>query len=65
MEKAKIDRINFLARKSKAEGLTSEERDEQSVLRREYLDAIRRNLRSILDSIEFTDSKGSSIGGNV
>ena len=65
MEKSKIDRINFLARKSKAQGLTPEEKDEQSALRREYLDAIRRNLKGTLDSIEFVDSDGSGIGGNV
>ena len=65
MEKSKIDRINFLARKSKAEGLTPEEKDEQRALRREYLDAIRRNLKGTLDSIEFVDSDGSGNGGNV
>ena len=64
MEQAKIDRINFLARKSKAQGLTQEEKDEQAALRSEYLEAIRRNLKSTLDSIEFIDSSGSSNGGN-
>lgn len=58
MEQAKIDRINFLARKSKGEGLTPEEKEEQALLRREYLDAIRQNLRSTLDSIRMTDSSG-------
>ena len=56
MEQVKIERINFLARKSKAEGLTPEEKEEQARLRREYLDAIRQNLRSTLDSIKAADS---------
>ena len=33
MEKQKIDRINELYRKSKAEGLTDAERKEQKILR--------------------------------
>ena len=48
MEKAKIDRINFLAKKKKAEGLTDEELAEQKVLYEEYLEGYRRNLRSTL-----------------
>lgn len=57
MEEAKIKRINFLAKKSREEGLTEEERTEQQALRREYLDAVRKNLRAQLQSIEFTDKK--------
>ena len=58
MEQVKIERINFLARKSKTEGLTPEEKEEQALLRQEYLDAIRRNLRSTLDSIKVEDNSG-------
>lgn len=50
MEQAKIDRINELARKSKAEGLTDAERDEQQVLRAEYIESYRRSLTNILDN---------------
>ena len=48
MEKEKIDRINFLAKKKKAEGLTEAELAEQKVLYEEYLEGYRRNLRSTL-----------------
>lgn len=57
MEKKKIERINFLAKKSKKEGLTAEERAEQQALRQEYIDAVRINLKSQLDNIEFVDKK--------
>lgn len=50
MEQKKIDRINFLARKSKAEGLTEEEKAEQAVLRREYIELYKRNLEIQLNN---------------
>lgn len=50
MEQSKIDRINFLARKSKAEGLTEEEKAEQAVLRREYIDSYKRSLEAQLSN---------------
>ena len=50
MEKAKIDRINALAAKAKAEGLTTEELAEQKALREEYLTEYRRALRGQLDA---------------
>lgn len=58
MEQAKIDRINELARKSRRpEGLTPEEKSEQTSLRQEYLAAIRANLTAQLDStvIQYPD----------
>lgn len=55
MDKKKIERINFLAKKSRESGLTDAEKKEQAELRQEYLAAIRQNFRSTLDNIEFTD----------
>ena len=59
MEQKKIDRINELARKSKAEGLTTAEREEQQVLRKEYIEAIRGNLKRQLDNIDMVNPDGS------
>lgn len=50
MDQTKVDRINYLARKSKTEGLTDEEKAEQKVLREEYIEAYRRSLRGLLDN---------------
>ncbi len=50
-----VDRINELAHKSKKEGLTPEEKDEQKRLREEYLKAFRANFRAQLENIEFVD----------
>jgi len=57
LDKAKLDRISFLARKSKNEGLNEQEKKEQAELRQEYLAAIRANFKATLDNIEFTDKK--------
>lgn len=45
-----IDRINFLAKKAKAEGLTPAEAEEQKRLREEYIAGFRRSLQSQLDN---------------
>lgn len=50
-----VDRINILARKSKTEGLTSEEKIEQKLLRERYLKAFRENFRAQLENIEIVD----------
>ena len=50
MDQKKVDRINFLARKSKTEGLTEQEKAEQKVLREEYIEAYRQSLRGLLDT---------------
>lgn len=45
-----IERINYLARKSKVEELTSEEKEEQKKLRAEYVKSVRENLRATLNN---------------
>lgn len=59
MDKSRIDRINELYRKSKAEGLSEVEKMEQQILRKEYIDAIKRNLTSQLDNISIREKDGS------
>lgn len=48
MEQSKIERINFLAKKQKGDGLTPEEKEEQAILRREYIDSFKEILSQIL-----------------
>lgn len=55
----KIDRINMLARKARAEGLTENEKKEQALLRQEYVAAVRKNLRSQLNNIDVVNPDGS------
>ena len=59
MEQKKIDRINELAKKMKTVGLTEEEKDEQAVLRREYIDSFKRSLTGQLDNMYIVDEKGN------
>ena len=58
MEKWKIERINQLAHKAKAEGLTPEELAERQQLRREYILAVTGNLEAQLENIYLVDEQG-------
>lgn len=57
LSKEKIDRINFLARKSKVETLSPEEKNEQQELRSEYLAKFRDHFRGHLESIKFVEDE--------
>ena len=59
MDKTKIQRINELSRKSKASGLTPEEKAEQQALRQEYIKAFRNDLQSTLNSVMVVDKEGN------
>jgi uncharacterized protein YnzC (UPF0291/DUF896 family) len=59
MTDEKIQRINDLYRKSKAEGLTAEEKREQDLLRKEFVASVRANLKSQLNSIDMVNEDGS------
>lgn len=60
MTPEKIQRINELARKSKTpEGLTEEEKTEQAILRREYIDSYKASLIGQLDNTYVVRPNGS------
>ena len=59
MEQIKLDRINELARKAKAEGLTAAEAAAQKALRAEYIAAYRRSLRAQLENMVLVDEDGN------
>ena len=59
MEKAQIDRINELARKMKAEGLTDAEMQERDALRKQYIAEFRESLRGTLDRVYLQQEDGS------
>jgi len=50
MEQKKLDRINFLARKSKETHLTEEEKAEQAALRAEYIAEFRASFGGIMSN---------------
>lgn len=59
MDEKRIARINELAAKSRAEGLTEEERSEQAQLRAEYIAAYKQSLVGHLENIRIVDEKGN------
>lgn len=61
MNQEKIDRINELYRKSKNEGLTPAEKEEQAKLRQEYLQAVRNNIRGTLNNVSVLNPDGTVI----
>ena len=58
MNQEKIERINALYRKSKAEGLTEEEKKEQDLLLKEYIASVKSNLRNQLNNIDVINEQG-------
>ena len=60
MHPENLARINELAKKSRTEGLTAEEKQEQEVLRNEYRRAVVGNLRGQLDNTVIVEPDGSS-----
>ena len=59
MTDEKIARINALAKKSRAEGLTEAEQAEQAALRREYIESVKQNLAAQLNSTIVVEPDGT------
>ena len=61
MDKTKIARINALAKKAKAIGLTERETAERDALRKEYLADMRAAFKQQLDSTYVQTADGAKI----
>ena len=61
MQDEKIRRINELAKKSREEGLTPEELQEQQTLRAEYVASFRASLKAQLDNTVIVDADGNRV----
>ncbi len=59
MTEKDIARINELYHKSKTEGLTDAEKAEQTRLRKEFIAAVKGNIKSQLDNIDIVDENGN------
>ncbi len=58
MEKL-LKRINELAKKSREEGLSGEEKTEQQALRQEYLKLFRQGMENTLNTVYIMDENGN------
>lgn len=56
-----IKRINELARKQKAEGLSKEEKEEQTELRNLYIQSVRNSLKNSLSTVKIIDPNGNDV----
>ncbi|MBU9714395.1 DUF896 domain-containing protein [Evansella tamaricis] len=59
--KEKLQRINELAKKSKSEGLSLKEQQEQKNLRTEYIKNVRKSFSNQLKSVKIVDEEGNDV----
>ena len=59
MKKEDIDRINELARKAKAEGLTEAEIKERDILRKQFIADMRANVAATLNNVDIVNEDGT------
>lgn len=62
LSKEKLARINELAKKSKTtEGLTTVEKEEQAILREEYIERFRGGMRNHIEGMKVVDTEGNDV----
>ncbi|MGR3763979.1 DUF896 domain-containing protein [Rossellomorea sp. NS-SX7] len=61
LSKNKMNRINELAKKAKASGLTESEAKEQTKLRKEYLETFRQSMKGTIENTRIFDSEGNEV----
>lgn len=61
ISKQKLSRINALAKKSKTEGLSQEEKAEQQDLRKEYLQKVRASFKNEFKNMTVIDPEGKDV----
>ncbi|MGX7351487.1 hypothetical protein RU97_GL000905 [Enterococcus canis] len=61
LSEEKMKRINELAKKAKAEGLSEQEKREQKNLREEYLATFRQGMRHHIESMKVVDPDGNDV----
>lgn len=54
-----LQRINFLARKSRETGLSEEEKREQAALRQQYIQEFRQGVENTLGNVYIVDKDGN------
>ena len=64
LSKEKIARINELAKKSKTVGLTPQEAKEQTKLRGEYLQSLRKSMSNTIENLKIIDPEGNDVTPN-
>lgn len=57
----KLARINGLSKKSKEEGLTPAEKQEQTELRQEYLKVFRSSMKNTVETVRVFDTDGNEV----
>lgn len=61
LSKTQLERINELARKSKKEGLTEAEAEEQKMLRKEYIQNVRKSFTNQMKTMTVIDPAGNDV----